>query len=283
MSAGEVGVASNVEVTFTLDLEDYGLRGELPVPIDSAVERILEAASDARAIGTVFVVGELAARRPDLVRRCVEAGHEVALHGYRHVPIDELGQRGFVEDLARGRAAVEAASGCAIEGYRAPLFSLTHRTPWAPEALAAAEFTYSSSVLPAPNPIRGYPGAPRAPFRWASGIVEFPCPVGGPRGAKIPYLGGVYMRYLPMWLIRRWAAQADPAVIPWLYCHPYDADLTGRALRLPHAGRVTTAVLGLRRRQTPLRISAMLATWPGGRPLRDFVGRADTFPVMAPP
>lgn len=269
-------------ITFTMDLEDYGLKGRDPVPIDDAVDAILRAASAARALGTVFVVGTLAERRPDLVQRCADEGHEVALHGYRHVPIDQLGHRGFIDDLARGRAAVEDALGRPIIGYRAPLFSLTNRTPWAPDALAKAGFVYSSSVLPARNPIRGYPGAPRAPFRWASGLIEFPCPVGGSRGVEIPYLGGVYMRYLPMSLVRRWGGRADPAVILWLYCHPYDADVTGRALQLPHAGRLTTAILGLRRRATPSRVATVLAGSPGSQPLGELVANADTFPLMSP-
>jgi polysaccharide deacetylase family protein (PEP-CTERM system associated) len=266
-------------ISFTMDLEGYGLRGMAAPPIERAVATILSATDGRR--GTIFVVGELARERPELVRMCVEGGHEIALHGHRHVPIDELGERGFRDDLRRGRAAVEDVAGHSVIGYRAPLFSLTRMTPWAPAALAEEGFVYSSSVLPARSPIRGLPGAPHGPFRWRNGIVELPCPVGGTSHWLLPYLGGVYLRYLPIRLVRRWARLAHPREALWLYCHPYDADRTGRRLDLPHAGAATTTILGLRRRRTPERIRAVLELGPSGGPLGDIAARLTALPEFS--
>ena len=276
-----MSMAAAVPITFTFDLEGYGLKGVAAPPIEDAVEAILDAADGIR--GTVFVVGELARERPDLVAMCTMAGHEIALHGDRHVPIDQLGEHGFRDDLRRGRAAVEDAAGESLVGYRAPLFSLTRITPWAPAILADEGFSYSSSVLPARSPIRGLPGAPRAPFRWLDGPVELPCPLGGASRGMLPYLGGVYLRYLPLRLVRRWARGAGADEALWIYCHPYDADRTGARLELPHAGRVTTAILGLRRRGTPERIRAVLDLGAPGAPLRDVAARAGDLPEFALP
>jgi polysaccharide deacetylase family protein (PEP-CTERM system associated) len=268
-------------VVFTMDLEDYRLQRRSTAPLAASVSLLLEAAERAGATGTIFVVGELAERRPDLVRLCADRGHEIALHGYRHVPIDTLGERAFKDDVARGRCAVEEAAGCRVVGYRAPLFSLTQRTPWAPSILAAEGFSYSSSILPARSPIRGAAGAPRVPFRWESGLIEFPCPVGGPRVSLIPYLGGVYMRYIPMALITRWARRASPAELLWLYCHPYDADASGGRLDLSHAGYLTTAILSKRRRGTPERVEAILQKSPGGSTLARCAVDAGRLPTFA--
>lgn len=269
-------------ITFTLDLEDYWLRGDGQVPLDRSVDRILDAAASAGAVGTVFVVGELARHRPDLVRRCRAAGHEVALHGYRHVALDALGPAGFREDVERGAGVLSDITGEPVVGYRAPLFSLTPRTAWAPGILADLGFLYSSSVLPARNPIHGWPGAPRSAFAWPSGLIEFPCPLGGVGPLAIPYLGGVYLRYLPMPLVRRLAAASPQGRPLWLYCHPYDVDDTGRALTLPHAGRLTTWILGRRRRGTPSRIAGVLSASGPGRPLGTLAAgsaRLRVFPV----
>jgi hypothetical protein len=65
--------------------------------------------------GTFFVVGEQAARHPEVVRELVAAGHEVELHCMRHEPHAES-----------ARAAVEADTGEAMELLR----SLGARPRW---------------------------------------------------------------------------------------------------------------------------------------------------------
>ncbi len=227
--------------------------------------------------GTVFVVGELAERRPDLVLRCRDAGHEIGLHGYRHVPIDELGEQAFRQDVSRGRDVLEHITGEGVTGYRAPLFSITPSTAWAPGILTGMGFRYSSSVLPTRSPIRGFPGAPHRPFRWSCGLVELPCPIGGIGAASIPYLGGVYLRYLPMVAVRTMTRRHSD-LAQWLYCHPYDVDDTGRTLHLPHAGMMTTRILGWRRRGTPRRIADVLGRGPAGVPLRVVADRCAALP-----
>ena len=62
---------------------------------------------DSRA--TFFFLGWVAERHPDWVRRCVDAGHEVASHGWRHAFLEDLGPEGLDEDLARTEDALVAA------------------------------------------------------------------------------------------------------------------------------------------------------------------------------
>jgi hypothetical protein len=43
----------------------------------------------------------------------------------------------------------------------------------------------------------------------------------------LPFLGGMYLRYLPRWRLRQLAASlrsTDDAAAVWTYCHPYDLD-----------------------------------------------------------
>ena len=53
-----------------------------PDPI--ATPRVLEVLDRAGVRATFFLLGEAADAHPELVRRIVAAGHEVASHGYRH-------------------------------------------------------------------------------------------------------------------------------------------------------------------------------------------------------
>ncbi|MBX3275025.1 MAG: polysaccharide deacetylase family protein [Sandaracinaceae bacterium] len=243
---------------FTLDLEDhtgaYAPRGR---HIDVA-RRILDWCDAQDIRGTVFVVGRLAASAPELVRELAARGHEVACHSWSHEPLGQLGPEGFRADTLRAKALLEDVAQHRVVGYRAPIFSLTRATPWAPDVLREAGFEYSSSVMPAPNPLHGFPEAPAHPFRWPSGLVELPCPVRRIGPLTVPYLGGVYLRYLPLRLVERWASRADGTVL-WTYCHPYDFDADEPYTRIAGASTPTSVLLWLNRRGTWGRVGALAA------------------------
>jgi Domain of unknown function (DUF3473)/Polysaccharide deacetylase len=163
------------------------------------------------------------------VRRVADAGHELGCHSDAHVPLDRQDRVRFREDLLRNLDALRSAGADEIGGYRSPCFSLTHETRWAYEVLAELGFAYSSSVLPAANPLYGWRGFGRDP-RLVEGLVELPVTL-------IPMLplplGGVYFRVLPRLLLRwglaRLRARGQAALG---YHHPYDIDTEQR---LTHA------------------------------------------------
>jgi peptidoglycan/xylan/chitin deacetylase (PgdA/CDA1 family) len=72
------------------------------------------------ATATFFVVGEQVARRPALARQIVDEGHELALHGYRHVLLLRRSVRELASDLDRSVAAIEDAAGVSPTLYRPP-------------------------------------------------------------------------------------------------------------------------------------------------------------------
>ncbi|WP_245601821.1 polysaccharide deacetylase family protein [Hamadaea tsunoensis] len=69
---------------------------------------------------TFFVLGEALARVPDLGRRMVGEGHEVAVHGYRHRLLLYRGVGAVRDDLGRARDLVERVTGVAPRWYRPP-------------------------------------------------------------------------------------------------------------------------------------------------------------------
>ena len=72
------------------------------------------------ATATFFLVGEQVERFPALAAEIAAAGHEIALHGYRHTLLLRRSPRALAADLDRAAAAIEDATGRAPAVYRPP-------------------------------------------------------------------------------------------------------------------------------------------------------------------
>lgn len=272
-----------MRVYFTLDLEDRRVAAHQEDRFSLMTRRILAFLREENIVGTVFAVSSLASAHPELMREIADDGHEIALHGFRHIPLDKLDRRLFREETRRGKATLEDFFGEAVVGYRAPYFSLVGHTLWATDDLQELGFKYSSSVLPARNPIYGYPGAPRTPFRWPNGLLELPCPVAGPGRLKVPFLGGIYFRYLPRWTVEL-VLRAQRAHAPmWIYCHPYDFDPDEPFFVMPDTNYLVSRLLFMRRRKTFDKVARVLSGRVGGR-LGDWLesDAASVVPVFGP-
>jgi polysaccharide deacetylase family protein (PEP-CTERM system associated) len=213
---------------FSVDVEDVRLRvpgGERhPARVPELTGRYLDFLRRHGARGTFFVVGDVARAHPELVRRIAGEGHEVGCHSDAHLPLDEQDPARFRDDLCRCLEALRAAGVDDARGYRAPYFSLTRDTRWAYGVLAELGFAYSSSVLPARSPLRGWPGFGRVP-RVVDGVVELPMTLLSAPFPPVPNGGGVYFRVLPWTLLRRSLRAHLRAGRPVLgYLHPYDVD-----------------------------------------------------------
>lgn len=245
-------------VTFTVDVEEDGTG---PARAAAMTGRLLDMLDEAGARATFFIVGTFAEAQPGLVRAIAARGHEVASHGHHHRALATEGPGRLLQDLVRSRAVLEDLAGAPVLGFRAPMFSVTPETPWAGTVLAEAGFAYSSSVLPARNWLFGWPGAPRRPFLWRSGLLEIPVPVARLGPYELPVLGGMYLRYIPGWdvrrMVRRMAAERPDSL--WTYCHPYDLDTEARFTRRPEAGLVGSLFLWMNRGVAAGRLRAMLA------------------------
>lgn len=260
-------------LSITVDVEDHRPHLSVELRFDRATVRIAEWLTGRGARGTFFTVGDVARRWPHVVREVAALGHEIGLHGWEHRPLAEVGHDRLAGDARAGRELLEDLAGAAVRGFRAPQFSLVADCTWAADALADAGFTYSSSVLPAPSPLFGFPGAPDRPFRWPSGLVELPSPVVGQGPLRVP-IGGLYLRVLPMTLLRRWADDAAVGPAGWLYLHPYDVDPGERFWVVRDANPLLSPLQWWHRDQTFDRI-ATLTTGRTGGPLGDVADGLD--------
>jgi peptidoglycan/xylan/chitin deacetylase (PgdA/CDA1 family) len=112
--AAALGLARRTESTATVALTfDDG-----PHPQGTPAMLEILAAREARA--TFFVVGEQAERFPAVCGEVLAAGHELAIHGYRHRNQLRLTPRQLAEDLERATATIGAFTGMAPEIYRPP-------------------------------------------------------------------------------------------------------------------------------------------------------------------
>jgi polysaccharide deacetylase family protein (PEP-CTERM system associated) len=192
-------------------------------------QRVMDLFDEANVKGTFFVLGWVAEHYPELVKEIQRRGHELACHSYWHRVIYRLTPEEFRQDTRRAKDVIEQVAGEAIYGYRAPNFSITARSAWAPEILAEAGFTYDSSIFPVHHDVYGVPTAPRKPFllETPSGtLVEYPMTtfhLG--RGPNFPVGGGGYLRMLPYWYTKAGVQRAWKEGLPVVsYIHPWEFD-----------------------------------------------------------
>ena len=246
-------------IAFTLDLEDHRPNQSAELRFPTITDGLLDDLDAWGTTGTFFVVGEVARAHPDLVARVAARGHEIALHGARHVPLPDLTPQEFRTETSTAADHLSQIVQQPVAGFRAPIFSLVAESAWAPEVLSELGFEWSSSVLPARNPLYGWPEAPTSVFRWPSGLVELPCPLFGARRLSVPLLGGTYLRVSPGPLAR-WAGRAGarrPGA--WLYAHPYDFDPDEQRWVVPEVGRLGSRVLWWGRAGMSARVRRLVA------------------------
>jgi polysaccharide deacetylase family protein (PEP-CTERM system associated) len=172
------------------------------------------------------MLGWVAQRHPEIVRRIVAEGHELASHGSDHYRADRQGRDEFRTDVRRCKALLEDIGGAPVQGYRAPTFSIGAGNPWVHAVLAEEGYRYSSSVYPIAHDLYGVPDAPRHPFCPQPGFVEIPLTTVRLFGRNLPTAGGGYFRLLP-YRLTRWAlrrAHQDLRIPSVFYIHPWEID-----------------------------------------------------------
>ena len=223
----------------TVSLEDYfqvGAFGSL-IPrgqwyrfesrIEQSTARMLDLLDEFGISATVFVLGCVAERYPELVRHVRERGHEIASKGYQHRPIAELSRTLLAEDLTRAREAIELACGQRVAGCRVSGW-LTPSDAWALEVMAEQGYLYDSSMRPMLRSHAGDPASRRAHVHGVGerSIWEFPVSSVSIMGCALPLAGGAWFRQLPHGLVRRGIARAHrDSVSPMvLYFQSWELD-----------------------------------------------------------
>ena len=223
-----------MSLVITVDVEDWAqstLDASLPLyaRAERNMERVLDIAAEHHCRMTCFVLGLFAERFTQTVQRIGREGHEVASHGYGHIPAHLQSRPVFREDVRRAKALLEDLVGQHVHGYRAPFFSIGRAGPWALEVVAEEGHAYDSSVFPSSGYRNGGAGWPRCPVRvrtaGGADIVELPAATARVLGRVWPVAGGGYHRLLPWSLISRAVRTSERQTsLAVMYCHPYEFD-----------------------------------------------------------
>ncbi|MDA3922477.1 MAG: DUF3473 domain-containing protein [Salinisphaera sp.] len=199
----------------------------IPSRVEASIDRILALFELAGVQATFFTVGWVAERHPTMIRRIVDAGHELASHGMNHVRVFRQDRPTFAADIRQSKQVLEDIGGQRIKGYRAATFSIDQRNLWALDELADAGFEYSSSIYPGTHPAYGMPEAQRFAFRVADGrMLEVPITTAEVAGRRMPCAGGGFFRLYPYALTRQFLrgvnrGDGESAVF---YFHPWEVD-----------------------------------------------------------
>lgn len=224
----------------TVDVEDYfqvsafepyvnkSQWDKLEHRVANNTQHILDifAAHDVKA--TFFTLGWVAERYPELVKRIVQEGHELASHGYEHIRVTQQTREQFRQDVRKTKRLLEDIGGTEVKGYRAASYSIGRDNLWALDVLAEEGHLYSSSIYPVKHDLYGMPEAPRFVFQPIAGsdFKEIPITTLKVSNKNYPCGGGGFFRLYP-YVFSRWAfkrtnnAENQPGIF---YFHPWEID-----------------------------------------------------------
>lgn len=220
----------------TIVVEDYfqvgafshlipsGYWGRFETNLKRNTESALELLEDTGSRATFFSCGWIADNHPQVLRRIVDCGHEVACQGYFHNRIGDLPPVEFARDVRRSRHAVEDATGQAVRGFRIGHGWIGSEDLWALDILAEAGFSYDSSArVPAGDVLHSVVHH----YATTTGsLYEVPVSSLPVMGLPLLMSGGNYLRQFPDWLLRpgveKWIeTNEDPLV---LYFHSWELE-----------------------------------------------------------
>jgi len=225
----------------TVDLEDYfcDLDFNEWENYESRVVKLttllLDLFKKYNATATFFTLGYIAEKFPDLIEKIVREGHEIASHSYAHLDIRKITPQEFEKDFEKSIAILEKTSGEKVRGFRAPFFSIDHRSFWAFEMIRK-RLRYDSSIFPVRTPLYGIPKAPRNMYKPSKmdptinddseHFIELPpATFHFPIIGNIPIAGGFYLRFLPYFLIKSGIKKINKSGnFAMCYIHPKDLD-----------------------------------------------------------
>lgn len=223
----------------TVDVEDYFQVAALspvvkrhewgttyPLRVEANTHRILELFDRYNVKATFFILGWVADACPQLVKAIHRQGHEVASHGFAHQHANRQSPDVFRDDVARSKHLLEDLTGQAVNGYRAPSFSIDQSNQWAFDVLQELGFKFTSSTYPIKHDLYGVPDWPRFKHVRQEGIVEIPIPTLTRWGRNVPIGGGGYFRFYP-YRLSRYLIQAyiEETGQPYsFYFHPWEID-----------------------------------------------------------
>lgn len=186
---------------------------------------ILDTLSKYNRKGTFFILGWVAEKHPEIVRKIQKEGHEIGCHSMKHELVHRFAPDEFRLDTQIAIDKIEQITGEKVIMYRAPAFSITKDTPWAFEILHELGITHDASIFPANHDYGGFPtfGTAEPAIIKTNGITlkEFPMNIRNVFNKSLVFSGGGFFRLFPYKIIKSWTSDSNYVMT---YFHPRDFD-----------------------------------------------------------
>lgn len=195
------------------------------VRIHKSTDFILNTLSKYNRKATFFILGWIAEKYPEIVKKIYAEGHEIGCHSMKHELVHRMTPQQFREDTNSALNKIEQIIGEKVIMYRAPAFSITKETPWAFEILNELGITHDASIFPSKHDYGGFPdfgnSAPSIIETNGTLIKEFPMSIHKILNKSIVFSGGGFFRLFPYNMIKKWTIDSDYVMT---YFHPRDFD-----------------------------------------------------------
>ena len=193
--------------------------------IEKNMDLIFELLKNSNTKATFLVLGWIAKKYPQIIKKIDDLGFEICSHTYSHQLIFEQGKINFKNDLEISIKILEDLIGKKVKIFRAPSFSITKNSLWAYEILAENGIEIDCSIFPAKRLNGGIKetniNSPCLINYNGIQLKEFPINYSYFLKRKIVLNGGGYFRFFPEFVIRKFM---NKNTYNMAYFHPRDFD-----------------------------------------------------------
>ncbi|MEZ4114046.1 MAG: polysaccharide deacetylase family protein [Candidatus Paceibacterota bacterium] len=201
---------------------------------EKSIDNILNLLKKNSHTATFFITKEVIEKFPEYISKISKEGHEVGVHGPKHIRLEKYDPETFTKDCKNIIEKIEKITGQKPKGYRAPHFSLNQKTSWLIPTLVNLGFVYDSSVFPINLNEYGISNCPAKPYKISnenitkenpdSNLTEVPISIASFGKIKIPFAGGIYFRILPLFIFKWLLKISSKNSTPVIYFHPHELE-----------------------------------------------------------
>lgn len=198
--------------------------------IDNSFERsihsLLKVLDKGSHHATFFVTLLVTQHYPHLIKTIASKGHEIGIHGPRHIRLHDYTPEDFRRDCILQIQLITDITGIKPRGFRAAHFSLNQKTMWVIPILKELGFVYDSSIFPMNMGEYGVSNSSLDNHEIIPGFTEIPMTVATFGNVRIPFAGGIYFRLLPLRVFLWLTNNVSRYRIPMMYFHPHELEAT---------------------------------------------------------
>jgi polysaccharide deacetylase family protein (PEP-CTERM system associated) len=210
------------------------------------VDKILDFLDGSNQSATFFILGWVAEKYPDIVKKIHQNGYELGSHSYMHQLVYSQSRDEFKTDLTKSIELLQDITGEKVRYFRAPGFSITEKNLWSFEIIHELGIDIDCSVFPS---IRAHGGMPTYNYGKPSilkyngiSLKELPINTHSFLNQNLVFSGGGYFRLLPYPLIKKWTQKSDYVMS---YFHPRDFDPEQPRIKELSLARIFKSYVGL--------------------------------------